>query len=178
MNDVSCVDHFLEFCPKYHKVQIVTPGLPVGAKLHQFYQKWAALGASPKVITVLKEGFILPKSDKVTQHHKLLCQSHRKLYLSAVLHQLMTKNAVELVTTQTSSRVLQQAIPSSQTQQLVETYIRPQYPQQIFKDRGSGLPRIHGFQRCILPHTDSKSVQEVHAISHPGSVLPIQITAI
>ena len=34
------------------------------------------------------------------------------------------------------------------------------------------------FQRHILPHTNSKSIQEVHVVSHPGSVLPIQSTPI
>ena len=39
-------------------------------------------------------------------------------------------------------------------------------------DRGVG--HIHRFQRRILPHTNSQSVQEVHAFSPPGSVLPVQ----
>ena len=33
---------------------------------------------------------------------------------------------------------------------------------------------IYRFQRRILPHTNSQSVQEVHALSPPGSVLPVQ----
>ena len=36
------------------------------------------------------------------------------------------------------------------------------------------MGRIHRFQRSILPHTNSQSVQEVHALSPPGSVLPVQ----
>ena len=34
---------------------------------------------------------------------------------------------------------------------------------------------LNRFQRCILPHTNS---EPVHAVSHPGSVLPVQSTAI
>ena len=30
------------------------------------------------------------------------------------------------------------------------------------------------FKDALLPHTNSQSVQEVHAFSHPGSVLPVQ----
>ena len=37
-----------------------------------------------------------------------------------------------------------------------------------------GVGHIYRFQRRILPHTSSQSVQEVHAFSHPGSVLPVQ----
>ena len=36
------------------------------------------------------------------------------------------------------------------------------------------MGHIHRFQRHILPHTNSQSVQEVHALSPPGSVLPVQ----
>ena len=36
-----------------------------------------------------------------------------------------------------------------------------------------GVGHIHRLQRRILPHTYSQSVQEVHAFSSPGSVLPV-----
>ena len=36
------------------------------------------------------------------------------------------------------------------------------------------MGHIHRFQRRTLPHTNSQSVQEVHALSPPGSVLPVQ----
>ena len=36
----------------------------------------------------------------------------------------------------------------------------------------------HRFQRCILPFTNSKSVQEVHAFSRPGSDVSVQSSPI
>ena len=39
---------------------------------------------------------------------------------------------------------------------------------------GRGVGHIHRFQRRILPHTNSQSVQEVHAFSSPRLVLPVQ----
>ena len=39
---------------------------------------------------------------------------------------------------------------------------------------GRGVGYLHRFQGCILPQTNSQSVQEVHAFSRPGSVLPVQ----
>ena len=36
------------------------------------------------------------------------------------------------------------------------------------------MGHIHRLQRRILPHTNLQSVQEVHAFSPPGSVLPVQ----
>ena len=36
------------------------------------------------------------------------------------------------------------------------------------------MGHFHRLQGRILPHTNSQSVQKVHAFSHPGSVLPVQ----
>ena len=41
---------------------------------------------------------------------------------------------------------------------------------------GSGVSYLHRFQRHMLRYTNSKSVQEVHAFSRPGSVLQVQIS--
>ena len=85
--------------------------------------------------------------------------------------------------------VLQPAIFGTQTQQPVETDLRPEHLEHLFKHRvvqdgdprdnknlptGRGVGHIHRFQRRILPHTNSQSVQEVHAFSPLGSVLPVQ----
>ena len=58
-NDVSCVGHLSSVKNVTNAIN-VSPDLPVGARLHQFWEKWAALGASQKVVTVLREGYILP----------------------------------------------------------------------------------------------------------------------
>ena len=71
----------------------------------------------------------------------------------------------------------------------METGPRPEHLEHLFKHRvvqdgdprdnknlptGRGVGHIHRFQRRIFPHTNSQSVQEVHALSPPGSVLPVQ----
>ena len=58
MKDVSCVDH-LSSVNLVRNVPAVAPDLPVGARLHEFWEKWAALGAIPKVVTVLRERYTL-----------------------------------------------------------------------------------------------------------------------
>ena len=75
------------------------------------------------------------------------------------------------------------------TQQPVETGPGPEHLEHLLKHRvvqdgdprdnknlptGRGVGHIHRFQRRLLPHTNSQSVQEVHAFSPPGSVLPVQ----
>ena len=84
---------------------------------------------------------------------------------------------------------LQPAIFGTQTQQLVETAPGPEHLEPLFKHRvvqngdprdnknfptNRGMGHIHRLPRCILPYTNSQSVQEVHAFSPPGSVLPVQ----
>ena len=59
VNDVSCVGH-LSSVNLVTNVPTAAIDLLVGAKLHQFWEKWEALGASPKVVTALREGYILP----------------------------------------------------------------------------------------------------------------------
>ena len=59
MNDVSCLYH-LSSVKSVTNVPTVGPDLPVGARLHHFWEKWTVLGTSPKVVTVLREGDTLP----------------------------------------------------------------------------------------------------------------------
>ena len=84
---------------------------------------------------------------------------------------------------------LQPAIFGTQAQQPLETGPGPEHLEHLLKHRvvqdgdpkdnknlptGRGVGHIHRFQRHILPHTNPQSVQEVHAFSPPGSVLPVQ----
>ena len=88
-------------------VPTVVPNLLLGARLHHFWEKWAALGISPKVLTVLREGYTLPfhfrpnltRSPTVTSCY---VNPHRNLYPLEALHQLFDKNAVEMVKNQQS----------------------------------------------------------------------------
>ena len=87
VNDASLVDH-LSSVKNITNAQTVVPDLPVGAKLHQFWRKWAALGISPKILAVIGESSVssrrrklhsplpvLAKLNQVPYHHKLLCKS-------------------------------------------------------------------------------------------------------
>ena len=65
VKDVSCVDH-LSSVNLVTNVPTVAPDLPVGARLLQFWEKWAALGASPKVVTVLREATPSPSGSDPT----------------------------------------------------------------------------------------------------------------
>ena len=59
VKDVSCVGH-LSSANIVTNAPTVAINPPVGARLHQFWEKWEALGSSPKVVTALREGYTLP----------------------------------------------------------------------------------------------------------------------
>ena len=98
---VSCVDQSSSV-QNVTNVPTVVPNLTVGARLHQFWEKWAALGVDPKVLAVLREGYTLPfqfrpnltRSPTITSCY---ANPHRNSYLVEALPQLLDKNAVELV---------------------------------------------------------------------------------
>ena len=59
VKNVFCVDP-LSFASTVPTAKHVVQNLPVGARLQNFWQTWLDLGASPKVIQILREGYPLP----------------------------------------------------------------------------------------------------------------------
>ena len=106
VNSVSCVTQ-LSCAQPVTNVKNAAPNLPVGARLQNFWQTWLDLGAGPKVVQILKEGYTLPFRirPRLTRSPKVIScyvNPHRNSYLLEALHQLIAKNAVELVRNQTS----------------------------------------------------------------------------
>ena len=59
VKDFSCVAQ-LSFAKPVINVPTVVLDLPVGARLHKFWETWEALGVGLKVVKILKEGYTLP----------------------------------------------------------------------------------------------------------------------
>ena len=103
---VSCVTQL--FCAQpVTCAQNVVSDLPVGARLQSFWETWLYLGTGPKVVQILREGYTLPFRFRpyLTRSPSVIsCYVNplRNSYLLEALHQLMAKNAVELVHYQTS----------------------------------------------------------------------------
>ena len=56
---VSCVTQLCCVNPLTN-VKLRAQNLPVGARLQNFWRTWLHLGAGPKVVQILKEGYTLP----------------------------------------------------------------------------------------------------------------------
>ena len=192
VNNVSCVGH-LSSANTATNVPTIVINPPVGARLQQFWEQWEALGSSPKVVTILKGLHpslpVQTQSNQVTNCHKQLCQPTKTVPPSGG-----TVSADKQKCSRTGSKpkltgFLQPAIFGTQNQQPVETHPGPEHSEHLPKHRvvqngdprdnkdlpsDRGVGHFHRLQGRILPHTNSQSVQEVHAFLHPGSVLPVQ----
>ena len=106
VKDVSCVGH-LRSVNLVTNARPVVMDPPVGARLHNFWEKWEALGSSPKVVTTLREGYTLPFRFRpnLTRSPTVISNYHnpsKQAHLLEALYQLVNKNAVEPVENQNS----------------------------------------------------------------------------
>ena len=106
VNSASCVIP-LSYVNTVTNAPNVVTNLPVGARLQNFWKKWLDLGAGPKVVQILREGYTLPfrtrpNLSRIPTVVSCYGNPHRNLKLLEALHQLTAKNAIELVHKQTS----------------------------------------------------------------------------
>ena len=106
VKSVSCVTQ-LSCVKPVSNVTNAVPNQSVGARLQNFWKTWLKLGAGPKVVQILKEGYTLPFRirPKLTRSPTIIscyANPHRNSYMLEALHQLIGKNAIELVHNQTS----------------------------------------------------------------------------
>ena len=156
--------------------------LPVGPGLLQFWETWAALGTSPKVIRIqgglhhpLSE---MPPSTKSVCHHKWLCTSPQtQLPIGGITY----PNAKATNKNDQNSNIsdfLQPTFLVSQTQKQVETYPRSELTEQIsevrkiyngdtreYKDLPSGR-RMGNIQRLFVSKVNPTISKLHHSASH------------
>ena len=160
---------------------------PVGASLQNFWQTWLDLGAGPKVVQILKEGYTLPFQDrlKLTRSPTVIScyvNPHRNSYLMEALHQLIDKNAVELVQYQTSlgffNRLFLVPKPNNKWRPILDlSKLNLFLKVEKFKMETPETIRTSLPSGRLLPYPYTGTVQEISEISCPRSDIPIQSTA-
>ena len=101
VKDVSCVGH-LPSVKLVTNAQHAVLDPPVGARLNQCWKKWETLGSSPKLVTIVREGYTLPFRFRphLTRSPTVVSNYHnptKQSFLLEALSQLINKNAVEPV---------------------------------------------------------------------------------
>ena len=93
VKSVSCVTQ-LSCVNSVTNVRNAVLNLSVGARLKIFWQTWLDLGAGPKVVQILREGYNLPfwNRPKLTRFPTVVscyANPHRNIYLLEALHHLI-----------------------------------------------------------------------------------------
>ena len=106
MKSASFVGHFVS-APNVPNVPTVASVQPVGGRLQSFWEIWAHKGANPKVVSILKEGYVFPfKVRPPLVRVPLIVSGYanpiRDSHLQAAVQALIEKKAVERVRVQTS----------------------------------------------------------------------------
>ena len=111
-SQIKCVKSasFVGHCvsaPNVPNVPNVASVQPVGGRLQSFWEIWAHKGANPKVVSILKEGYVLPfKVRPPLVRDPLIVSGYanpiRDSHLQAAVQALIEKKAVERVRVQTS----------------------------------------------------------------------------
>ena len=129
------------------------------------------------------------KSYKVSNSHKLLCQSPQEQLPAGGIASAYRQKCSRTGPQSNIFGFLQPTVPSSKTQQQMEANTRPEQTELLSKggevqngDSGNhqnvpsrrGVGHFSRFQRRLLPHTNTGTIQETPKISRPGSDLPIQ----
>ena len=103
---VYCVNHCL-CAPIVQNVPRVVQNPPVGARLQKFWQIWHLLGANPRVVSILQEGYNLPFKEKPPLTRSPVIISG---YANPVKSKLIKDSLQELIQKQAVEKVI---IPSS-----------------------------------------------------------------
>ena len=166
------------------------------ARLNQFWETWEALGAGPKVVHMLKEGYTQPFQTRLNLTRSPTIIS----FLSS--QEPLPVGGISSADKQKCSRVgqksrisgfLQPAVLLPKTKQQMETYTRSEQSQQIPQGRkilngdtrndpdlptDKGVSAVHRLQGCLLPYTHTKLIKKISEISCTGQNIPFQSTTI
>ena len=132
------------------------------------------------------------KAHKVSHSHKLLCQSPQEELPAGGITSAYRQKCCRTSKASNISGGFQPTIFSPKTQQQVEAHIGSgqiePFPQDREIQNGDtrnhqdlpptrGVGHLNRFQRCLLPYTNTETIQEISEISCPGSDIPIQSSA-
>ena len=184
----------LEFCKYCHKCPNCCHESTCRGKATAVLGKMGSSGFESKGSHNTERGLhplllVQTQPNQVTNVHKQICQPTKTVQPFGGTVSADKQKCSGTGRNPKLTGVLQPAIFGTQTQQPVETYPGPEHLEHLPKHRvvqngdprdnknlltARGVGHFHRLQGRVLPHTNSQSVWEVHAFSHPGSVLPVQ----
>ena len=149
-----------------------------------FWKIWLDLGAGSKVVQILRESYTLPfrfRPNLTRSPSVVSCYVNplRNSYLFEALHQLIDKNAVELVHSQTFNRLFLVPKPNNRWRPILDLSKNGEIQngdtgnhQDIPPARGVGY--FHRLQGRLLPYTNTRTIQEISESPCLGSDILVQ----
>ena len=197
VKSASFVGHFVS-APNVPNVPNVASVQPVGGRLQSFWEIWAHKGANPKVVSILKEGYVLPfKVRPPLVRDPLIVSGYanpiRDSHLQAAVQALIEKKAVERVRVQTSlaffNRLFIVPKPNHKWRPILDLSTLNQFlcvkniqngdsrdNPDLSTTRGVG--DIARLQRRLLPHSNSLHIPKIPQVPLSEPVVPVSGTSL
>ena len=195
VKSASFVGHFVS-APNVPNVPNVASVQPVGGRLQSFWEIWAHKGANPKVVSILKEGYVLPfKVRPPLVRDPLIVSGYanpiRDSHLQAAVQALIEKKAVERVRVQTSlaffNRLFIVPKPNHKWRPILDLSTLNQFL--ISTQNGDsrdnpdlsttrGVGDIARLQRRLLPHPNSLHIPKIPQVPLSEPVVPVSGTSL
>ena len=190
--------HSIVLCQSCFKCTKCCPQSTCRGQTANFLENLAGPGCRSESGSNPPRGLHLPLSNPAKTHQnphsrKLLCQSSQEQLPVRGIASAYGQRCCRTGLQSDLVRVLQPTLFSPKTQQQVEADIGPEQSESISQGReiqngdtgnhqdlptSRGMGYLGRLQGCLLPYTNTGTVQEISPISCPGPDLPIQSTAI
>ena len=190
---VVCCVNPCPFVPSVPNVPNAVSEQTVGGRLQKFWQVWQNMGANPRVVSILKEGYTLPFKQRPRLVRFPLVQSGFASSIKNLFFKRGSPKSQEKVGSRKSGcqvvpGLLQPSFSGSETEQEVEANLgsesvkcipqhwhfqngNPRDNPVILTDRGVG--HVAGLQQRILPHPNCPKVKEVSQVLSVQTNLPV-----
>ena len=192
------VCHSIVLCQTCNKCQKCCPKSTCRDQTSKLLANLAGSGCRSESSSNPERGLYPPLSDPAKAHevsrgHKLLCRSPQEQLPAGGIASAYSQKCCRTGKTSNISGVFQPTISSPKAQQQMEAHIRSKqtesFPQDGEVQNGDtgnhqnvpptrGVGHLNRLQGCLLPYTDTGTVQEISEISCPGSDISIQGTAL
>ena len=191
VKNASFVNHCV-FAPSVSNVLSVANVQSVGGRLQNFWKIWALKGANPKVVSILKEGYVLPfKVRPPLIREPLIVSGYanptRDSHLQEAVQALIKKKAVERVRVRTSlaffNRLFIVPKPNQKWRPILDLSTKSVFMRKNIQNGDSrdnpdlsttrGVGVIDRLQRRLLPHSNSLHIPKIPQVPLPEPVVPV-----
>ena len=179
---VFCANQCL-FAPHVPNVPNVAPSLAVGGRLQKFWQVWLTLGANPRVVSILREGYATLQnqatSDPIPCDQEWLCSPREKQGLVSSIDRTHKQVGSRKGGNKILPGLLQPPLSGTKIKSEMEAYLGPQPSKSFLETRHlqngnsgnnkvvspkRGVGNVAGLQRRLFSHPHQSEITKVSQV--------------